>query len=184
MDLSDRTALVTGSSRNIGRATAVALAEAGADVGVTARRDREACEGTAARVREAGGDAAVATGDLGDPDDVLAVVETVRDRLGPVDVLVNNAAIRPQRDFASVGREDLDRVTAVNFHGPYLLTQAVLPDMVDRGHGSVINVLGAFVYLGMSGRSHSFAAKCGSSPRSAAPRGSGSTASPRAPSTR
>jgi 3-oxoacyl-[acyl-carrier protein] reductase len=159
MDLSDKTVLVTGASRNIGQATAVRLAEAGADVGVSARRDRDGCEETADRVRAAGGDAAVSLADLAEPDEIESMVETVRDRLGPIDVLVNNATTRPDKPFLDVERADLEHVMNVNFRGLFLTTQHVIPDMLERGGGSVINLLGALVYLGKAGRVHSFGSK-------------------------
>jgi 3-oxoacyl-[acyl-carrier protein] reductase len=84
MDLSGQTAFVTGASKNISRAIAVRLAEAGADVGVTARTDEVGCW-------ETGSASAVALGDIGDPDDIDSVVEHVRSEHGPIDVLVNNA---------------------------------------------------------------------------------------------
>ncbi len=161
MDFTDRTALVTGSSRNIGRAIAIELADHGADVGVTGRRDRDACDETARLVREAGSDTAVELGNLADPDDIERVVQAVRDELGPIDILVNNAAIRPQEPFGEVPSEEVNRVMDVNFRGPYLLSQAVLPDMLETGVGSIVNILGAFVYLGLPGFSHSFASKYG-----------------------
>lgn len=161
MDLTGKTALVTGSSRNIGRSTAVRLAEAGADVGVTARTDGEGCEETARRVRETGSEAAVALGDIGDPDDVMSVVEELRDRLGPIDVLVNNATYRPSKPFLDVETEDIDRVLDVNFRGVFQTTQAVVPDMKARGGGSVVNLIGAMVYLGKHGHAHSYGSKLG-----------------------
>lgn len=161
MEFSDRTALVTGASRNIGRAIATELAERGADVGVCAHTDREGCVETAARVEAAGGDAAVALGDLADPDDVEAMVETVRSALGPIDVLVNNATYRPSTPFLDVSQAELDRVLDVNFRGLFLTTQHVLPDMLNAGGGAIVNLIGAMVYLGTFGHVHSYGSKLG-----------------------
>jgi 3-oxoacyl-[acyl-carrier protein] reductase len=158
-DFDGRTALVTGASRNIGRAIAVMLAERGADVGVAARTDRDGVEGTARRVEAAGGDSAVALADLADPEGVESMVEDVRAELGPVDVLVNNATYRPSAPFLDVGLAELDRVADVNFRGLFLTTQHVAPDMIDRGGGSVVNLVGAMVYLGLAGHTHSFGSK-------------------------
>lgn len=154
-----RTALVTGASRNIGRGIATKLAERGADVGVAARTDRSGAEETARRVEAAGGDAAVALADLADPSAVESMVDRVRGELGPVDVLVNNATYRPSGPFLDVGIEELDRVADVNFRGLFLTTQRVVPDMLDRGGGSVVNLVGAMVYLGLAGHVHSFGSK-------------------------
>jgi len=161
MEFSGRTALVTGSSRNIGRAIATELAERGADVGVCAHTDREGCEETASRVEAAGGTAAVALGDLADPDDVEAMVETVRSELGTIDVLVNNATYRPSTPFLDVSQAELDRVLDVNFRGLFLTTQHVLPAMLNAGGGAVVNLIGAMVYLGNFGHVHSYGSKLG-----------------------
>lgn len=161
MNLDGRTAVVTGASRNIGRSIAVAMAERGADVGVTARDDDAGCAETAAAVEAAGGQAAVALGDVGDPDDVVHVVERLRESLGPIDVLVNNAAIRPRGAFLDVTTEEFDRVTNVNFRGVYQAIQAVVPDMIEGGGGAVVNIFGLFAHTGLPGFSHSFSAKAG-----------------------
>jgi len=161
MDLSGKTALVTGASRNIGRATAIRLAEAGADVGIAARTDEEGCDETARLVRDTGSEAAVALADIGDPDAIQSMVDAIRDQLGPVDVLVNNATYRPSKPFLDVATEDLDRVLAVNFRGVFQTTQAVVPGMIDRSGGSVVNLIGAMVYLGKHGHAHSYGSKLG-----------------------
>ena len=99
MDLTGKTALVTGASRNIGQAIAVTLAEAGADVGITAHSNEDGCLETATRVEAAGGNQVVALGDLSKPAEIERVVTTVREELGPIDILVNNATVRPQKPF-------------------------------------------------------------------------------------
>lgn len=159
MELEGRTALVTGASRNIGRAIAVRMAEEGADVGITARQNRNGCEETAERVREAGGEASVVLADLGDPEEIETMVDEIREALGPIDALVNNATYRPEKSFLDVTLEDIDRVTAVNFRGLFLTTQQIVPDMLERGSGSVVNLIGAMVYLGRSRHVHSYGTK-------------------------
>jgi 3-oxoacyl-[acyl-carrier protein] reductase len=161
MDFDGKTALVTGASRNIGRAIAVMMAERGADVGVSARTNGEGCEETARRIEAAGGKAAVALGDLADPDEVESMAERVREDLGPIDVLVNNATYRPNRPFLDVDREELDRVVDVNFRGLFLTTQHVVPDMLESGGGSIVNLIGAMVYLRNPGHVHSYGSKMG-----------------------
>lgn len=159
MELDGRTALVTGASRNIGRAIAVRMAREGADVGITARTDREGCEETARRVEAAGGDAAVATADLGSPDEVESMVTGIREELGPIDALVNNATYRPEKPFLDIDVEDIDRVADVNVRGGILTAQHVVPDMLERGGGSIVNLIGALVYLGNPGHVHSYGTK-------------------------
>lgn len=161
MDLEGRTALVTGSSRNIGQTIATTLAEAGADVGITARDSEEGCKETAREVEAAGSEAAIALGDLGEPDDVEAIVEEIRNELGPIDILVNNATVRPMTPFFEVEPEELDRVLDVNLKGQFLLTQHVIEDMLEVGQGSIVNLIGAMVFLGRTGKAHSYGSKMG-----------------------
>lgn len=159
--LDGKTALVTGSSRNIGRAVAVALGESGANVGVTAKSDREGCERTADAVAAAGGETAVALGDLGDPDDVAGVVEAVRDELGPIDVLVNNAAIRPTAPFEDITIEQWQHVQDANLRSAFLLSQAAYEDMRARGSGAIVNVLGLMALQGRRTKAHAAVTKTG-----------------------
>ena len=161
MDLNSRTALVTGSSRNIGQTIAVTLAEAGADVGITARNDEKGCKETAHRVEETGSDATVVLGDLAEPTDIEKIVEQVRDELGPIDILINNATVRPTTPFFDVEPAELDHVLAVNLKGQFLLTQHAVSDMLEAGHGSIVNLIGAMVFLGRTGKAHSYGSKMG-----------------------
>ncbi|MDL5363443.1 SDR family NAD(P)-dependent oxidoreductase [Halalkalicoccus sp. NIPERK01] len=161
MDLDGRTALVTGSSRNIGRTIATTMAEAGADVGITARDDEEGCKDTAREVEAAGSNAAVALGDLAEPADIEDIVGRIREELGPIDVLVNNATVRPMTPFFEVEPAELDHVLDVNLKGQFLLTQHVVSDMLDVGHGSIVNLIGAMVFLGRTGKAHSYGSKMG-----------------------
>ena len=159
--LDGKTALVTGSSKNIGREIAVGLAEVGVDVGVTGRSDREGCEQTAAAVEDAGAEAAIVMGDLGDADDVVSIVDGVRDELGPIDVLVNNAAIRPVVPFEEITLEEWQHVQDVNLRSAFVACQEVYPDMRDSGEGSIINVLGLMALQGRSGKAHAAVTKTG-----------------------
>lgn len=161
MDLSGHTALVTGSSRNIGQTIATTLAEAGADVGITAQNDMEGCRKTARQAEAAGSSTAIALGDLAQPDDIQDIVEQVRNELGSIDVLVNNATVRPMTPFFEVEPEELDRILDVNLKGQFLLTQHIVSDMLKVSHGSIINVIGAMVFLGRTGKSHSYGSKMG-----------------------
>lgn len=161
MDLGDHTALVTGSSRNIGQTIAVTLAEAGADVGITAQNDEEGCRETARAVEAAGSDAAIELGDLAEPADIDDIVEGVRSELGRIDILVNNATIRPTTSFFEVEPDELEHVLDVNLKGQFLLTQHVISDMIKMNYGSIVNLIGAMVFLGRTGKSHSYGSKMG-----------------------
>jgi NAD(P)-dependent dehydrogenase (short-subunit alcohol dehydrogenase family) len=129
--LSGRVALVTGAGRGIGRATAVALAAAGAAVVCTARSVDE-LDAAAAEIRDAGGEAAALACDLSDRSQALGLVERAVSPFGPIDILVNNAGVggsadpRPLADFRDAF---WDLTLAVNLTAPYLLSKAVLPHM-------------------------------------------------------
>ncbi len=159
MDLSNKTALVTGASRNIGQTTAVTLAEHGANVGITAQSNEDGCIETADRVEDTGSTASYALGDLGNPEDISQVVSSIRDDLGPIDILVNNATIRPSKSFFDIETADIDTVQDINFRGMFLMTQAAARDMKQTGNGAIVNLLGTLVYLGTNNRSHSFGSK-------------------------
>jgi 3-hydroxybutyrate dehydrogenase len=134
-----RVALVTGGSRGIGRAIALALGREGLAVAVAAR-GLDAAETTAADVRAAGGCAFALALDVTDAAAVERGVAQVVDKLGPVDVLVNNAGIAESAPFAKTAPQMWERHFRVNVDGPYRLTRAVLGGMLERRWGRVINV--------------------------------------------
>lgn len=131
------------------------------NVGITARSDREGCEGTAAAVEAAGGEATIALGDLGTVEDVRDVFAQVREAFGPIDVLVNNAAIRPSKPFEEIGVEEYQRVQNVNLRSVFVASQEAVPDMREGGGGSIVNVLGLMALQGRRGKSHVSATKTG-----------------------
>jgi NAD(P)-dependent dehydrogenase (short-subunit alcohol dehydrogenase family) len=133
-----RVALVTGGGRGIGRAVAAALGRAGLAVAVAART-REQVEATAAALRAAG-DALAVVLDVTDPASVDAAVARTVEALGPVDVLVNNAGIAESAAFGRTDPPMWERHLRVNVTGPYLMTRAVLPGMLARAWGRVVNV--------------------------------------------
>ncbi|MFB6160699.1 MAG: SDR family NAD(P)-dependent oxidoreductase [Haloferacaceae archaeon] len=160
-ELDGATALVTGSSRNLGRSIAEAFGAVGMHVCVHGRSDREAAEATASAVEEAGGAATVAMGDLADPAAIESVVDATRDAFGPVDVLVNNAAIRPLCPFEEITLEDWQRVHDVNLRAAFLLAQHVAPDMREREAGAVVNMLGQMALQGRREKAHVATTKTG-----------------------
>ncbi len=138
--LDGRAALVTGGSRGIGRAIALALAAAGARVAVCSRHV-DACEAVAAEIRAAGGTAVAVAGNVGHAEDATAIVDAVMQSLGALDILVNNAATNPQ--FGNlVDAEDsaVDRVFQVNVQGPLRLIGAAVRAWMGEHGGSVINI--------------------------------------------
>ncbi|MGH2410071.1 MAG: SDR family oxidoreductase, partial [Chloroflexota bacterium] len=135
-------ALVTGAGSGIGRATALVLARAGLAVGLVGRR-QEALEESAAHIHAAvpGARVAVSAGDVSVPEDVTRIVADMEERLGSIDVLVNNAGVNvPARSLRELSWADWQRIIEVNLHGCYLCAQAVLPWMRERGAGTLIHV--------------------------------------------
>ncbi len=138
MRLSGRTALITGASRNIGRAIALAFAAEGADLLLNTRTNREELEAVAADCRKAGVRVATALADVADAAAVEAMVAQGLRELGAIDVLVCNAAIRPHTSLADTTVEDWHRVLGVNLHSAFYLARAVVPGMKERRRGSII----------------------------------------------
>ncbi|MGI9039667.1 MAG: SDR family oxidoreductase [Gemmatimonadales bacterium] len=135
----DSTALVTGASLGIGRATAIALGRAGYRVGLCARTfDR--LEAVVAELRKDGIEAVGVPADVGHPDQVSRAVERVTGELGEVDVLVNNAGVMIARPFEELTLEDWDATMATNLRSLFLVTRAVLPGMRRRRRGAIVNV--------------------------------------------
>jgi NAD(P)-dependent dehydrogenase (short-subunit alcohol dehydrogenase family) len=140
-DLSGRVAIITGSTRGLGRAMAEGFSRAGASVVVTGRK-QESCDAAAGELGElTGGEVTGLACHVGDWDAIPAFVEQVRDRYGRIDVLVNNAGINPALQTVSTVSLDLWRkLFNVNVEGPLRMSQCVAPVMRDGGGGSIINI--------------------------------------------
>ena len=143
-DLEGKTALVTGSGRNLGRAILLEFAARGANVVVNARSNRAEAEAVAAEARALGADALVALGDVGDPDAVRAIVGEAQRRFTAIDISVRNAATRPHQGVLDVSAEDWRRALAINLDASFHLAQAVAPAMIERGWGRIIHIGGGF----------------------------------------
>ena len=138
MRLSGRTALITGASRNIGRAIALAFAAEGADLVLNTRVNREELEAVAAECRKAGVRVVTALADISDAAAVQAMVTRGLGELGAIDVLVSNAAIRPHKSLTETTLEEWHHVLGVNLHSTFYLARAVVPAMKERRRGSII----------------------------------------------
>ncbi len=140
--LAGKTAFVSGSGQNIGRAIALQLARMGCNVVVNGARDLAGCEETAARVASAGGSALIAMGDVASAGDVARIVQAAHDRFGAVDILVNNAAQRPHKPFLETSDADWDAVMDTALTAAFRLSRACLPGMVARKWGRIVNFTG------------------------------------------
>jgi 3-oxoacyl-[acyl-carrier protein] reductase len=160
-NLKGRIALVTGGSRGIGRAIALALARAGCDVAVTYRERRADAESAAREIREAGGRSIALQADVSRSAEVTALARAVEQDLGPIDILVNNAgAIRMQK-LEDITEADWNEMLAVNLTSCFLMTQAVLPGMRARHRGRLINLTSVAGQAGSVFGLHYAAAKAG-----------------------
>ena len=161
MSLEGKTALVTGSGRNIGRSIALALARDGADVVVNARSNRAEADAVAAEVEELGRRALPVLADVGDKEQLEALLDQALDKFGGLDIVVNNAATRPHKPFAEMTYDDWRGVLATDLDSAFLTTRAALPGMMQKGWGRVVNLSGLQAFQGRHGGAHISAAKVG-----------------------
>ncbi len=159
--LSGKTALITGGGKNIGRSIALNLAAAGANVVVNGATDRDSCDATAADVRAAGVDALVLMGDVGKPNIVEAMATQALHRFGTIDILVNNAAIRPLKPFLEMTDDDWHRVMDTDLNAAFYTCRALAGGMVQNGWGRIVNITGMNAIHGYRGRAPVSAAKHG-----------------------
>jgi 3-oxoacyl-[acyl-carrier protein] reductase len=155
-----RVALVTGAGSGIGRAIAEKLARDGERVVVNDLKS-ESAEEVVARIGEWGGQATAAPGDVSDPEAVARIIAAAREAYGNPEILVNNAGFLQQKRFGDLTVEDFDRMIAVHLRGTFLCTRAVLPEMLSRGSGIVVNVASQLGQIGGIELCHYSAAKAG-----------------------
>lgn len=151
-ELAGRVALVTGASRNIGRAIALALAEGGAAVVVNARRSRGEAEAVAGEIEAAGERAVALLADVTDEAAVARMVEETVLRFGGLDILVNNAAVRPHADLDDITLADFRAVLDLILEGAFICTRAALPHLRQSRAGSIVNIGGMTGHIGAAGR--------------------------------
>ena len=138
--LTNKTALVTGASRGIGKAIALSLAEAGADVAVNYRARGDEAQAVAAAIRALGRRSVALGADVSDAAQVARMVAAVESTLGPVDILVNNAGIALRHGLEDLNEIEFDRTIAVNLKSAFLCTQAVWRGMRERHWGRIVNI--------------------------------------------
>ena len=160
--LEGKVALVTGSGRNIGRATVLKLAAEGANVVVNARANEQEAHSVAREAQDLGVKALPIIADVGKRDEVEALAAKALSEFGRVDILINNAAIRPHKPFMELTIEDWERVRGVVLDGALYLTHAIVPSMVKNKYGRVLFFVGDGAFSGRGkGRAHLSAAKMG-----------------------
>jgi NAD(P)-dependent dehydrogenase (short-subunit alcohol dehydrogenase family) len=153
--LGGRVALVTGGGSGIGRAISILFAQEGAQV-ATASRTRESIDETA---RLVGGDTLALQADVADEQSVQSMVDQTLARFGRIDILINNAGVGTTKSILEVEPEEWDRVFAVNVRGVYLSTRAVLPGMLARSDGVIINIASVLGLVGVPKRAAYCASK-------------------------
>ena len=137
--ISGKTALITGAGRGIGRATAIAFAKEGINVGLVGRT-LENLQNVAEELKTFDVKVAIATADVANIESITVAVESIRAELGAIDILVNNAGISKFGKFLELSPEDWTNIVDVNVKGVYYTTRAVLPEMIERQVGDIINI--------------------------------------------
>lgn len=160
--LAGRSAIVTGSGRNIGRAIARSLAAAGASVAVNGHRDREAVDAVVAEIAAAGGRALPFMADVSRHDEVAALVQGAAAAFGSVDIVVSNVGIRRMQPFLEISPEDWDTVLATNLTPAFHLARHAIPHMQKRKWGRIILISGFDGFWGqVTQRAHNITCKAG-----------------------
>jgi 3-oxoacyl-[acyl-carrier protein] reductase len=156
-----KTALVTGGGRNIGRACVLGLAADGFNVAINGSSDRAACEAVAKEARNLGAKALVIMGDVGNAEECKRIAAEAIKEFGAVDVLLNNAALRPNKPFLEMSEAEWRRVISVDLDAAVWLSRACLPGMVKKGWGRIVNFAGMNAIHGHAGRAPVSVAKHG-----------------------
>ncbi|HEV8029672.1 MAG TPA: SDR family oxidoreductase [Stellaceae bacterium] len=160
--LEGKVALVTGSGRNIGRATVLKLAAEGAHVIVNARTNQAEADAVVSEARELGVKAMAVIADVAEKDQVEAMAARALSEFGRIDILINNAAIRPHKSFTELTQQDWEHVRGVVLDGALYLTRALIEPMVKNRYGRILFFVGDGAFSGRgAGRAHISAAKMG-----------------------
>jgi len=160
-ELKGKVAIVTGAGRNIGRAIALTLAEAGASILVNVRGNRGEAEAVAREIEARGGRAMVHIGDVADAKAVQAMADAAVQQFGRIDILVNNAALRREKRFAEMDYREWRNILDVTLDGTFHCVKACLPALRESGAGTIVNIGGLSAHTGAKNRAHVVTAKAG-----------------------
>jgi 3-oxoacyl-[acyl-carrier protein] reductase len=161
MKLKDRTALVTGGSRGIGRAIALSLAEEGADVAINYVASESAAADVADQIRKMGRRALLARADVADYPDTFRMAQDVLREFGHLDILVNNAGINSDKTFVKMDHAAWRKVLAINLDGVFNCTKVFLDQMLTQSFGRVVNITSVIGQIGNFGQANYAASKAG-----------------------
>ncbi|MBI4590305.1 MAG: 3-oxoacyl-[acyl-carrier-protein] reductase [Candidatus Rokubacteria bacterium] len=161
MKLKDRTALVTGASRGIGRAIALALAEEGADVAVNYVSSEAAAKDVVEQIQKVGRKAILARADVSDYPDTFRMAQETLKEFGHLDILVNNAGISSDKTFVKMDHASWRRVLAINLDGVFNCTKVFIDQMIKRSFGRVVNITSIIGQIGNFGQANYAASKAG-----------------------
>jgi 3-oxoacyl-[acyl-carrier protein] reductase len=160
-ELTGKVAVVTGAGRNIGRAIALQLAQAGASTLINVRANKAEADKVVAECETAGAKAAAYVGDIGDPKVAAALAETALRQFGRIDILVNNAALRGELTLEQMSYADWRAVLDVTLDGAFHCTKACLDALKKSGGGRIVNIGGLSAHTGAKHRAHVVTAKAG-----------------------
>lgn len=156
-----KNAIVTGGSRGIGKAIAIALAKEEVNVALTYKTNKEKALSVVKEIERGGNGAICIKLDQRSREDVRDVIENVHKNFGKINILVNNAAIAQEKPFGTITDEDWDNMMVVNLRGPFILCQEMIPEMVEQGWGRIINICSIGGQWGGINQVHYAAAKAG-----------------------
>jgi len=159
--LAGKVAIVTGAGKNIGRRIALRLADDGAAVVVNGRQDRAAVDDVVGEIAAAGGSAVGHMADISDPAATAGLVAAAVEAFGGIDIAVSNAGLRRQTPLLEISLAEWREIMSVALDGAFLLAQAVVPSMIERGGGAFIGLSGMSHHLGLANRCHVSASKAG-----------------------
>ena len=159
--LKGRTALVTGSGRNIGKSIALMYASEGANVIINNKNNIEELNTTAKEIKDLGVEVLAIQADISNEQEVNSMIESGLEKFGTIDILVNNAALRPGTPFIDMQYSDWKKVTGIDLDGAFLCSKLCVPGMISNSWGRIINIAGLMALEGHEGYTHVSASKMG-----------------------